>query len=1231
MTVPKAVNPYAVGRKPMSKQSTAIKPKPPVPAGRVVEKNNEKNAPKSAPRLSSQQPVLSAPATSGTKTKTKTAKIPPVLPQAAIATKTSSVKGPPSNVNASLKPAVTLSLKAKLKRDIENLKRAKLLQKQRVEEEKQRKILEKQKRKQQAAELQKKMEENAKAPSVPVPVVAEKGNNVEKPTIQVPVSSSLASVQTQTQTLVAGFHQAPSVYPTAPTSFPKTQTPVAGFHQAPSVMYSNPPPSFSQNPSLFRASYPPPPPPTSFLPTPPVSVGWNRPMIPVHMSSQHQLQQQQPYVPPTPAFAASQHVTPSPATGISKQLAYYATTTSTTATATTPASMDKTVHHAASRIHQQVPVPVPGASRIANDPVSPNHYLHSHLLHSKDAAAASTKNDQSLSPNVKGYEHIGTTMQMQMSSTMPKHDVASTKVHVVDHTISPDVSTTTNLPSEGMETNVAATKTVDQSLSPNLPFHTATATATATVPAPLVKENRETTAAPTVEELANTKKNVDQSWPEKPTSTPTLALQAPLSETTTGTSAQDHVVEGGQAAFVPQQPMQYQYSTPNPVSLQHYPMGPSVPTAYNHPAMNYGGYHPYANLYQNVQQAWGMQQHQQQLQHFYPPTAFQQPPISYSMPSSVPFSLAAKPPPPPPRPVVSKPPTPKRGAELLAHALEVPSPFVSTHELLPFTVTIVKKPGESFGVTIKAEIESALVEPEWLERLPGGEHKQISPVSIKNGPAAVESKADAIVAVGKTETETEASAIAAMPLQSEKEKTMDVSSSGGIVSAGDAKVANTQKVEDAKPRRARRRRVFFAALAVVNPTIQNQRLALPDPSKMLMQGDILLVINGIKTAGRTFKEACALFASCNQVANDGMVHCTVTVARRKTKPVNVTVPPVTANLLVALPTTGPAVRELDVGPLKPSESSAFANALLKAVLDSKRLLGRPVADSLLRSVTSLEPALSSRYFPTLKDSLSNASKGIERLMTERARNYWEIQWKNEPTEVKLPGVEFLTDAQRSTMRAAPRPPKGCRCGKIDHEYCHDHRCPLFSDVRAADPVSAESMANGSKRTLSKLPPRDLNTVETAFKDRFVRLQAEKEAQETEARFVARMEDIQVKKHSKAVFAPSLAAMVLCTVVELEADFKNDVFEPLSPVVASETSRLAAAPTNANDSDEDSDDEDVPLAALGKRTQNDSNSLANKKQKAEMFVRRKFLAKLIQSISKKWGHVYREPSDVEYAW
>jgi hypothetical protein len=1217
------------------------------------------------------------------------------------------VKAPPSFVSQQQQQpqpqSQAVSLNAKLRKDIANLKRAKLLHKQRLEEEKRKKVLEKQQRKQKAAaelilkqnkklqdervaEVQLQQQKDQKQDAVELlqqqdkKLFDEKAEKERKATGSVSIpklpsqgaAEALPYHQMKAQTNTSSYHQQwqvpiKSVYPTTAPPPPPPPSPFG----------SNNANRFQQHPSPHYS-------PMTFPPAGgAVSVGagnWNNqnPMYPGHSMTSQQQQHQQPMMaPPTPAFTVSQHVSPSPAMLSSQQqqftnhYSYAATPTpapasmipTTQAMSTTQAkspaasaSSDSAHHAAAKRIlMQQVKdSSIAGKVTDAYPHWTPNHNHHD-FGGLQVQSAASTKRE-AVSPNANA---LGNANANKEPSAVHTH------------------TSTDQAPALKMETIVATPQNADQSLL----LHTTTSMDTSVT----TTSNMPMTSTPSVlvaaeENRANTKNAELQLSDHKfvPTPAPIISFH--------------DLGHGMQAGFLPQ-PMQY--GTPSPlIGQQQQQQQPCPNPMLDHPAM-YGEYQAYAcsphpnrmtpqshqswgvqltqqqhqqqqswamqqqqqqqqqqhqppswamqqQQQQQPQQSWAMQQQHQQQQQFYQPTMYQQPPIPYRMAPVIISGSSTTKQPPRPRPVVDGP---KRGAERLATVLEFPSPFLSTHELLPFTITMVKKPGESFGATIRNEIESALVEPEWLDKMSGGTAGKLKPKSpvqepvptaevkmndsaeeVKVNVSVVETKAEAEVSSGKTEP----SVTTAVPLQS-GEKLDDALFNVGIASAaGDAKGADTQKAEVVKPRRARRSRVFFAAMTVLNPTIQNQRLASPDPSKRLMQGDILLVINGNKTAGLTFHDACALFASCNQVADDGMVHCTVTIARRKPKALKMAVLPAPSKLLVALPTTGPAAREFDFSPLKPVESSVFANSLLKAVCDSKRQLGRPVSDVLLQSVTSLDPALSSRGFFTLKNAWSSISQGIERRMAEKALDFWKSQWKNEPSEVKSPGMEYLTDAQRSSMRAAPRPPKGCRCGKIDHDYCHDHRCPLYSDIRAGDPASAESTESGPKRTLSKLP-RDLNTVETAFKDRFVRLQAEKEAQEAEARFVDRMEDLQLKKqHSKAVFAPSLTAMVLCTVHELQGYFKDDVIEAASPIVAVETSP-GVVPKNENDLDDDSDDEDMPLAALGKRAPNDVAGAANKKQKTEMVMRRKFLAKLIQSISKKWGHVYREPSDVEYAW
>jgi len=166
-------------------------------------------------------------------------------------------------------------------------------------------------------------------------------------------------------------------------------------------------------------------------------------------------------------------------------------------------------------------------------------------------------------------------------------------------------------------------------------------------------------------------------------------------------------------------------------------------------------------------------------------------------------------------------------------------------------------------------------------------------------------------------------------------------------------------------------------------------------------------------------------------------------------------------------------------------------------------------------------------------------------------------------------------------------------------------------------------ASSSTKSSSTATDKDLRTVETAFKDRLVKLKTTAELEQAEARFVARMEEVQVKEMRKAIFAPNLTSMVLSSILELQREF---------PVSASEREAMEA------DDDDEEDDENVGEGGVlsGKRKSGSSHKgvPSNKRSKTNKGVKNlnfRYLMRIIQHIGKTWGHVYREPSHEDYAW
>ena len=416
-------------------------------------------------------------------------------------------------------------------------------------------------------------------------------------------------------------------------------------------------------------------------------------------------------------------------------------------------------------------------------------------------------------------------------------------------------------------------------------------------------------------------------------------------------------------------------------------------------------------------------------------------------------------------------------------------------------------------------------------------------------------------------------------------------------------------VPDAK----RRRRVPFLALMVSDPTTQNTRSGKP----LLHKGDLILSLDGTSMGGKTFAEACQLFRSSGTVNDAGAVQAKLVIARRH--------PPTIVPRTVARPPPNRVV-----GPLSMEERDALVQCMLEAVRDPTRMLGRPIDAFALEKHVAAKAVLGQRSPHDLLTSW-NQTDSVEllRVLMDQARAHWVSEWANESDEIRQLYPDPITDATRHMLRAAPKPTKGCKCGSDDHEYVNHVRCPLYSCLRRLDDgATEEESAEKVARKLKKSFPKDLNAVENAFKDRVVRERKEQHASETEARFAARMEDLQVSKLGKAVFAPSLSTMVLSAVADLYDDFKGIPVPETKSVIEPEK-----PPKNEPEDDVDSDDDedDVPLAVLKKRAAEQAAAGDAKKAKIEVPVRLSYLAKLLRHISSKWGHVFAEPDHMEYSW
>jgi hypothetical protein len=571
---------------------------------------------------------------------------------------------------------------------------------------------------------------------------------------------------------------------------------------------------------------------------------------------------------------------------------------------------------------------------------------------------------------------------------------------------------------------------------------------------------------------------------------------------------------------------------------------------------------------------------------------------------------------------------------LAARPMELPSPYAYTHERIDGAIVLVKTPAKpeesSFGVTLKMDMQSALVSQEWL--LANGDTLNRAPPSKQDSsgvePAKpLESNEPVITERDPSTTVSSPTSATGGVVDSTKDGEARIEVDHSVSTISNREAESTNQTEP-KSRAPRRKRWFFSTLMVQDASKQNDRRP-DDAAKRLRPGDIVLEIDGRSTAGLTFQQAVGLMKEASRTDGDGVVRCSIIIARRRA-PIVKNRPSVSVSVSRPVP-ANPMTRK---GPLAIDELAAFVNCMIKSFTDPMRTLGKPFTDDHFQVLAQMNQVLSSLSVAYMKGIWKEITVEVESETKGNALAYWTSEWQKEPQESKVPGVDFISDAQRASLRALPRPAKGCRCGAPDHEYVNDIKCPLYSNLRHGSASTSDlSNTDGILSSASPKVTSDLNAVEKAFKDRFVKLRTEQRAQEAEAKFVAQMEDLQLAQRNQAVFAPSLESMVLSAVAELQHGIRDLSLDPLPPPQSEDlkaSTESLEKPALANDDDDSDDDDDVPLAQLGKRPSK-TEVTPLKKPRREVPIRLVFLAKLLNAISSKWGHVYCEPSDEEHAW
>jgi len=483
-------------------------------------------------------------------------------------------------------------------------------------------------------------------------------------------------------------------------------------------------------------------------------------------------------------------------------------------------------------------------------------------------------------------------------------------------------------------------------------------------------------------------------------------------------------------------------------------------------------------------------------------------------------------------------------------------------------------------------------------------------------------------------------------------------------------------------------RVEFAAMSVVNTN-----KATPSTKAVLHPDDIILSINGKAIGNMLFKSACQLIGSTSMMCpNTGAVTCVLKVAK-KVQVVNGPVSYNNGNMTQVMSAPGsiqmaatPMIpfhcveNKVLSGEFSPLEWSALVRGLStvpQELFSGMAILPTSTKDVLTAILKHDEygKLLKLRSIETLEKKLAYESNQINQYMNGKAFQTETSKWLLEISQdvTNKHNTQFgkpLTDAERTRLRQAPRPSKGCKCGSSSHMYINDPQCVLYRDLRqyCADnsiDITNVGKAKGMSAANAKIILQKKKNAKTLSEkqvlDRFIKAQATRAAEQAEAEFVLEMEKIQINQMKKAVFSPpSLTTVVLSAVAsvmdysstryeafvlnddeESEAtkarinDVLVDVFgKDLTASVGITKKEESPKHDSSDDSDsDDSDDDDVPLIQLvqsngAKRAATTKpRELSPSKKKAKPSDEKAtpspyFLALILKTISTTHGHVFK---------
>ena len=480
--------------------------------------------------------------------------------------------------------------------------------------------------------------------------------------------------------------------------------------------------------------------------------------------------------------------------------------------------------------------------------------------------------------------------------------------------------------------------------------------------------------------------------------------------------------------------------------------------------------------------------------------------------------------------------------------------------------------------------------------------------------------------------------------------------------------------ESQSTKKPRRKRTPFGVVLVTQIMKQEEYSSEIEEDSRIKIDDIILSIQGVHVGEKEFSEACKLFASASfPVRDDKWRVCEIRVARpkqksstrvkREKKAKHNTNPAQPKQIMVPF-VMNPNANSIISGDFSVEETNAVIAGVQRA--HAMKLIRKSQFDyediwDVIKTLPICQNIFAKRTNSDLMKKWNYEISEFDTIVKSRAEKYWKEKWllENARGSNTVTNFEYLSDSMRSQLRLSHRPPRGCKCGSLDHDRVNYPHCVLYRNLKQQiiAEIGNEMFEEAISNQDSSLEAQKKNKKDTETSDLILqrireakskRIKLEHEADEKEALYVEFLEKVQVK-NGMAIFSPAhLSIMVISAVAELS----KHIVEPTSDThlvqnISQEEDTNGPKQDFQNignndelsDSDSDNDDDNMLLVSLkSKETReqkeetqtilNVMNASFKKEQSEKNMVT---LVDVLVYISQTWGHVFEEPSHLEYSW